>query len=364
MLNVTVNTQSITPIGPTGNVTFKAGNTTLGTASLTFISGSGTTGASAAALLNTSFSTPGVQSLTVIYGGDSNYAGSTSPAVNVTVTSIGSFTMGGSAVTLNSATGTGQPSTITLTPSGGFTGAVMVSCPATLPPGVTCPNSPLTITVPSNGTSATGQLNLAVVATSTTLSASVAQANREFHVAGLIPQRGAKGWWGVSGGVGIAAILLLLVPGRRRYRGALGLSLLCVLSFALGCGGGSGGGGGGGGPVATTTKLTVANAKVASGNTFSFSAAVTGGSPSGQIQLVEGGSILAAATVSGGTASFQTAALPVGTHSVSAHYLGDANTLASSSGTLNVTVTGTTSVAITTNPAATPAAAPITLTIN
>jgi hypothetical protein len=32
----------------------------------------------------------------------------------------------------------------------------------------------------------------------------------------------------------------------------------------------------------------------------------------------------------------------VGTHSISAHYLGDTTTMASQSGTLNVTVTGTT----------------------
>ena len=71
-----------------------------------------------------------------------------------------------------------------------------------------------------------------------------------------------------------------------------------------------------------------------------------------------------AATVSGGAATLTgPAALPVGTHSISAHYLGDATTLGSSSGTLNLTVTGTTTVAITTSPVGTPAAPAINVTI-
>jgi hypothetical protein len=116
--------------------------------------------------------------------------------------------------------------------------------------------------------------------------------------------------------------------------------------------------------VATVTRETVTSGKVSSGNSFNFSATVTGGSPTGQAQLLEGGTVLATAAVSGGAASFQTAALPIGTHAIRVHYAGDAGTLASTSGTLNVTVTGTTSIAITTSPVATPAVPPISLTIN
>jgi hypothetical protein len=116
--------------------------------------------------------------------------------------------------------------------------------------------------------------------------------------------------------------------------------------------------------VATVTRLTVASGKVGSGNPFNFSVTVTGGTPAGQVQFFDGGAVLGTVAVIGGAASFQTAALPVGTHSFSAHYQGDAGTRASSSGTLNATVTGTTSIAITTNPVAMPAASPITVTIN
>jgi hypothetical protein len=305
--------------------------------------------------------TPGTYPLYVV---DQPPAGTSLP-FSYTVTLPPSIAVATSPVTLNSSTGTSQTSTVTVTPSGGFTGNVTVSCPSALPPGVSCPNSPLTITVQSGNT--TGQLAVTVVPTSATLSASSDSHEREFHVAGLISRFGGRGWWGISGCFGLGVILMLLLPGRKRSRIVLGLSVLCLLTFALGCGGGgsgSGGGGGGGGPFATSTKLTVVNAKVASGSTFSFTATVTGGTPTGQVQLLEGGTALATVGVTAGTASFQTAALPVGTHSISAHYMGDANTLASSSGTLNVTVTGTTTIAITTNPTATPAVSPVSLTIN
>jgi mannose/fructose/N-acetylgalactosamine-specific phosphotransferase system component IIC len=55
--------------------------------------------------------------------------------------------------------------------------------------------------------------------------------------------------------------------------------------------------------------------------------------------------------------------LAVGTHAISAHYLGDLTTAASASGTLNLTVMGTTTIAITTNPAATPAAPAISVMV-
>jgi len=54
----------------------------------------------------------------------------------------------------------------------------------------------------------------------------------------------------------------------------------------------------------------------------------------------------------------------VGTHAISAHYLGDSKTKASNSGTLNVTSTGTTTFAITTTPAASNGSPTVNVTIN
>jgi hypothetical protein len=91
---------------------------------------------------------------------------------------------------------------------------------------------------------------------------------------------------------------------------------------------------------------------------------VTGGTPTGQVQLFDGATMIGtAATVAGGVATPTATALSVGTHSISAHYLGDTTTLASTSGALNLTETGSTTVAITTSPVATPAAPAINVTI-
>jgi hypothetical protein len=172
----------------------------------------------------------------------------------------------------------------------------------------------------------------------------------------------------MSAGTGLAAVLLLvLLPERKKLGALLGmLSLVCVASFALGCGGG-GGGGGGGGPVPTSTKITVTSpTKAAAGGTFTFMVNVTGGTPTDAVQLLDGGTVIATMSVSGGMATLTTPAFnTVGTHSISAHYVGDPTfTQASTSGTLNVTVTGATSIAITTSPVANPAAAPVNVNIN
>ena len=114
----------------------------------------------------------------------------------------------------------------------------------------------------------------------------------------------------------------------------------------------------------TVTMLTANTGKVANGTAFTFSVAVTGGTPTGSVQLFDGGvRIGTAAIVSAGTAVPTAPALAVGTHKISAQYLGDATTKPSTSGTLNLTVTGTTTIAITTNPAATPAAPAISVTV-
>jgi hypothetical protein len=257
-----------------------------------------------------------------------------------------------------------------VTPTGGFTGQVTVTATAaTLPPGVTCPNSPLNINV--TGTApVTGTLNCQVLMTSSTLTASNLPDVRMLSAKAIPATTGqkdtGKGSWALSAGTGFAALFLLFLPGgRKKYRAALGLGLVCILSFTLGCGSSGGGVPPPPPPTATVTKLTVTSAKVISPATFSFSVAVTGGTPTGMVQLFDGSTMIGtAAAVSGGTAAPTAPALTVGTHAISAHYLGNATTAASASGTLNLTVAGSTTIAITTSPAATPAASPISVTIH
>jgi hypothetical protein len=290
----------------------------------------------------------------------------TSSAFNVTPAGGGTFTVSYSPqpLILSSTTGAASTLTVTVTPSGGFTGMVAVTpTAASLPPGVTCTPSPLNINV-TGAVAVTGQLMCSVTATSTALTASNAREGRMLDAKVVHPTTGGKGWWTLSAGTGFAALFLLFLPGgRKKYRAALGLGLVCILGLTAGCNG-AGGGVVPPPPTATVTKLTVASAKVISPATFSFSVAVTGGTPTGMVQLFDGATMIGtAATVTGGVATPTAPALAVGTHAITAHYLGDARTAASASGTLNLTVTGGTTIAITSSPLATPVAPAINVTI-
>jgi hypothetical protein len=365
-LTATMSSGSNSAVGTTGTVTFSDGGTQIGSPVNAVPTPAGATvGAGGTAALTWTFTTTGSHSITAAYSGDVNYTASAATAITVTVTSSGSFTVsyGTNPVVLSSTTGANATTAVTVTPTGGFTGMVTVVCPSTLPAGVTC-----TAPAPINVTSASpvaANLTLSVTATSTTLTASVAPAEPTIYAAGIVPPSAGKGWLALSAGTGLAAILLLLIPKSKRYRAALGLGLICLLSFTLGCNNYSSGGGGG--PVATVTQISVpAPGRVASGGTFTFTATVTGGTPTDQVQLFDNGAAIGTGVaVSGGTAALISPALSVGTHKISAHYAGDAyKTKASQSGTLNVTVTGNASIAITTNPAATPPAPVLNVTIN
>jgi subtilase family serine protease len=317
--------------------------------------------------------TAGPDAVTVTSGG------ATSNSVNFTVNAAagGSFTVSYSPqpLVLSSVSGAAAALTVTVMPTGAAPPGSVTVTASTLPPGVTCPNSPLKINV--TGTAAVpGTLNCQVTATSTGQTASLLREERMYDAKLMPPTQtappatGGKGWWALSAGTGFAAIFLMFLPGgRKKYRAALGLGLVCLLGITLGCNGGNGGGGTKP-PVATTTQMTVTNAsdRVNSGTAFTFSVTVTGGTPGGMAQLFDGGQAIstagASATVSGGKATLTApTTLSVGTHSISVHYLGDTTTLASQSGSLNLTVAGGSTIAITTTPAATPAAAAINITI-
>ncbi len=296
--------------------------------------------------------------VTINYGGDANY-NAASGTTTLTI-EVPGFTATAAAATVT-AGGSGT-STITVTPNGGMSGVVSVTCPpGSSPPGVTC--NPLTISV-NGSTPVQGQLTVNVAAPSTPGTTAELPTNRSEYAGVQRPPTGRNGWWKLSTGSGLAAIFLFIVPGRRRYRATLGLWLICVLSFAIGCGGGSGGTSVTG-PATTITKITVPMTKAAQGTLLSFNVSVTGGTPSGLVQLFDGTTVLSSsAQVVNGTATINTDALVVGTHAISAHYLGDSNTLASQSGAVNVTVTGNATVGISTVPASSNSNVTISLTIN
>jgi subtilase family serine protease len=206
-------------------------NTPLGTSSITV------TGTSGATVHNTSVS------LTVASPGFAIAAPALAPA---TVAAGGSAT-----------------STITVTPSGGFTGSVTFACTVTGggTPAPSCTFSPNPVT---NGS---GNSTLTVHTTAgTSLSGAL-------HSPSPGSGRG-WGWLAASSGALFAGILFLGVPDHRRRRlGGLGLMLLVFFAAGAGCGGGSSSGG------STKTAATPAG-------TYTITVTTTSGSLSPQTKAL------------------------------------------------------------------------------
>jgi hypothetical protein len=193
---------------------------------------------STVSISTTTTTTTGVYIVTVT-GTDSTNAtitGSTPIALTVSAPALPSISLTDSGnITVNPGATTGNTSTITVTPAGGFTGAVNMSCAISSSPSgatdlPTCAIGPVTI----SGTAAV-TATLTVDTTAAT-SGALDLPLKKFFVAG-------------GGGV-LALVLFFGIPARRRGWRAL-FSLLAVIAVvgAIGCGGGgnSGGGGGGGG---------------------------------------------------------------------------------------------------------------------
>ena len=347
-LSATVSSPSNSATGLTGTVTFSNNGTQIGSpVPVTAVPASATAGDGATATMTTTFTTTGTESITATYSGDANYAASgPSTAVSIQVSSSGSFSVTVPSTAQMLPSGSTLMVPISVTSSGGFAGSVTVNC-TNLAPGVSCNNGQafaINVTAANTtGNPAVGQLPVALAATSTNLTAmALPESNDLRHSLARI------GLVTAGIGSGFAALFFLLIPGRKRLRAALGLSLVCVLSLALGCGGG--GGGGTVTPANTTTQIALTPpAKNSTGN-FAFAAMVSGGSttPTGSVQFKDGANTLGGAvTLSGGSAMFTENGLtPAGTHAISASYSGDSGHMTSSSGGINVTVTGNNTITI------------------
>jgi hypothetical protein len=181
-------------------------------------------------------------------------------AVYTITLSVPAFTIGGTTVTVAPGAATGNASTNTVTPSGGFTGNVVLTAAITASPagaqdlpvlsfGST---TPVSITSLFAGT--------AILTISTTAATSAAAA---YHAR-------PTGRWYTSGGAALACLLLFWFPARRRWRTMLGtLVLFGLLSGSvLACGGGFGvRGGGEPGNLGTTTGTYTITVTGASGLT-------------------------------------------------------------------------------------------------
>jgi LysM repeat protein len=264
--NITLST-SVVPMTTTGTATFKDGATTLGTGTLS----------GGVATFSTAALPVGSHSITAVYGGDLNFATSTSSALIQLVTTVTTTTT----LVLQGSTTFGQPGTLTAT---------------------------VAIAAPSTGTP-TGQV--AFLDGSTSLGAVVLDG------AGLAsftpaPTQLAVGAHSITAQFGGSASLA------SSSSSALAATVTRAISI---------------------TTLAVSPSSSQSGDTVTLSATVAStvlaaGTPSGNVVFLDNGNTLVSVAVDGtGVATFSTGALGAGTHTLTAQYAGDTNfdgTLASS----------------------------------
>ena len=209
----------------------------------------GSTGCSTGTLYTAPVSVASSETLYAVAGGtlytDSSV---TSAAYSINQTSA-HFSISGTSVSVVRGATTGNTSTITVPPSGGFTGSVALSASITSSPtgAQNLPTLSFGTTSPVNITGfSSGTATLTITTTAATSAALI------------YPRRPGGPWY--AGGSALACLLLIAFPApRRRSWTMLGmLALMVVLSSGvLACGGslgsgGSGGSGGGGGASGTT----------------------------------------------------------------------------------------------------------------
>jgi subtilase family serine protease len=157
---------------------------------------------------------PGNNTFSMNYSGDSVYAPSSSSTLIITDNNT-DFTLQTTTPNLVIASGASGTGTFSLTPLNGFSGAVSISCAASV--GLTC--TPVATSVMVNGTTLTN--------TTVTINASSQLASNGVH-------HGAD-WRTAGGGVVLACMFVWLLPRRRRVGGML-LSLLAVGALLTGAG--------------------------------------------------------------------------------------------------------------------------------
>lgn len=191
-----------------------------------------------------------------------NSAGTTQGTIQSFVTpATAAYAISGTAVTLAKGSSTGDTSTITVTPSGGFSGTVTLSAVVTNGPAG-AQDLPTFSWTPSNAQialsgSSPGNATLTILTTPSTAAANQRPANP------------AARWYGTSGAV-LACLALFWIPSRRR--GLRNMLTIVALFVAIGaglvaCGGGSNTVSGGGGSSGTTSGTYTITVTAASGST-------------------------------------------------------------------------------------------------
>ncbi len=291
----------------------------------------------------------GTDTLTVIYNGDTT-DGTYSIGTGTATVNVLGFMLSATPLTVTAGASTGNASTITVTPLGGYAGTVTLTAAVTSAPSgaVSTPTvtvSPSTLTFTSG--TATPQMSQVTVATT--------------PIPSNVRAPGSMAWFKAAGGTTILGLLFFFLPlGTRRGRKVLTLiALVFAAAFTIaGCGiTKNNNGGGGGGKTTPSVTVSPTPTVIATTDMLSVAVSVSGGTSAatGTVTLSSGSYSSSATTLASGAATISVPAnsLPVGTQTLTASYSGDSNfntatgtgsvkvgTPATTAGSYTVTVTG------------------------
>ncbi|SPE18212.1 putative NHL repeat containing protein [Candidatus Sulfotelmatomonas gaucii] len=345
----------------TGTVSFLDSGTLIGTGTLA--------GNPGAATFTTSSLMVGTHGISASYAGDAYNGASTSPVVSQTVnqaqtsTTVSVATSPGIAGSPETITATVRVITGAATPTGTMTftsgttqlgSATLSAGTATITPALAPGNYEIVATYSGDADdsgSASAPLPLTVVQ-ATTQTAVTITPNPALVLAPITFTAKVTGNGGVpTGSVNFLANGNVIGAGTV---GALGTATFSTSTLAAGTyvvtaayTGDANNSGSTSGPVSltvslatTTTVVTVSPSPALVGSAITISAKVTGngGTPTGSVNFIANGNILAGATLNTGTASFTTSSLTPGTYSITAAYAGDAADSPSTSTSVSETV--------------------------
>lgn len=282
-----------------------------------------TNGAASITIPAFAWTTAGTKTISVSYAGDSNYS-SASGSGSVTVVAS-TFTL--SATDVTTTAGTVRNSTITVTPVNGYTGTVALSAVVTSSPSNAVGTPTFTYTQPV-AISSTAAVTGTVAVTTNAATASMTQPAL---------------WFRAAGSTALAAMLLLVLPKRRRKIWQSLGAVLLVASLALtavGCGGGNGGGSSTPTKLTPTVTVTASKSSVAQSGTLTLNVTVTGSgaAPTGSVS-VSGDGASGSATLASGAASISASGFTsTGAQTLTVTYGGD-SVYNSGAGTAAITVT-------------------------
>jgi hypothetical protein len=359
-------TATVTPSTATGTVTFKDGSTTLGAGTLS----------GGSATFVTSALSVATHSITAVYGGDTNFAGSTSTSLSQVVG------QGASTTALNTAPNPaafGQAVTFTATVTPGTaTGTVTFKDgTATLGAGTLSSGSATltTSTLATGNHSITavysGDANFTGSTSSATIQSVGLAASTTALASGTNPSAFAQSvTFTATVSPNTATGTVIFKDGSTTLgTGTLSSGSATFATAALSVGTHSitavyGGDANFGSSTSTavsqvvnqsasTTALTSSANPSTSGQSVTFTAMVTPSAATGTVTFKDGGTALGTGTLTSGTATFSTSTLATGTHSITAVYGGDSTYGGSTSAALSQgvgVISSTTSVNSSTNP--------------